>query len=81
MPQSANPEDAFDRLGEALGLTDAPTPQSGPSAIWNGPDQLIITGPRPEEFAGRTQSFAVQQKPGWRPLTFSQAHALANLRG
>lgn len=56
MSQPDNPEDAFDRLGVVLGLT-VPSEQPGSgSAVWNGPDQLIITGPSPVETEGEQQS-------------------------
>lgn len=52
MTTNGNPEDAFDRLGVALGLT-APSEQPGfGSAVWNGEGQLLLTGPSPANTEG-----------------------------
>lgn len=83
-----NPEDAYDRLADALGLSEnddpaAERPATGPTAPaaeWSTDrKRLILTSPT--TFEGSTQSFALQPNRGWKPLTFGQARALSHLRG
>lgn len=55
-----------------------PTPSNTPTPTTAGTTTLTT---KTEAMTARTESFSLQPKQRWKPLTFSQARALSNLRG